>query len=151
MLVWGHCDPVGSDRGVGTCTRTRAYINTGSRKLKNITLLWRPIGRNGVSNHQPCDCLPNRLFRRRLNKHQSSASWSLWGEFTGDRWIPRTKVSNAENVSIWWRHYEYFWCWAWNILREMGQWLLMLWLRVWNLHERRVNPVFQEERFPLPA
>ena len=22
--------------------------------------------------------------------------WPLWGEFTGDRWIPRTKASNAE-------------------------------------------------------
>ena len=25
-------------------------------------------------------------------KHQSSASLVLWGEFTGDRWIPRTKA-----------------------------------------------------------
>ena len=33
-------------------------------------------------------------------------NWSLWGEFTGDRWIPRTKASNAENVSIWWRHHD---------------------------------------------
>ena len=24
-------------------------------------------------------------------KHQSSASLALWGEFPGDRWIPRTK------------------------------------------------------------
>ena len=31
--------------------------------------------------------------------------WRLQGEFTGDRWIPRTKkASNAENISIWWRH-----------------------------------------------
>ena len=27
--------------------------------------------------------------------------WPFSGEFTGDRWIPRTKASNAENVSIW--------------------------------------------------
>ena len=27
--------------------------------------------------------------------------WPLCGEFPGDRWIPRTKASNAENVSIW--------------------------------------------------
>ena len=26
--------------------------------------------------------------------------WPLCGKFTGDRWIPRTKDSNAENVSI---------------------------------------------------
>ena len=30
--------------------------------------------------------------------------WPLCGEFTGDRWIPPQKASNAENVSIWWRH-----------------------------------------------
>ena len=31
--------------------------------------------------------------------------WPLWGEFTGDQWIPRTKASNTENVSIWWSHH----------------------------------------------
>ena len=29
----------------------------------------------------------------------------MWGEFTGHRWIPHTKASNAEKVSIWWRHH----------------------------------------------
>ena len=27
--------------------------------------------------------------------------WPLWGEFTGDR-----RISNAENVPIWWRHHD---------------------------------------------
>ena len=31
--------------------------------------------------------------------------WPLWGKFTGDRWISRTKASNVGNVSIRWRHY----------------------------------------------
>ena len=31
--------------------------------------------------------------------------WPLWGELTGHRWIPCTKASNEENVSIWWRHH----------------------------------------------
>ena len=31
--------------------------------------------------------------------------WPLWGEFTGHRWIPHTKASNAEYISIWWRHH----------------------------------------------
>ena len=26
--------------------------------------------------------------------------WPLWREFTGDRWIPPQRASNAENVSI---------------------------------------------------
>ena len=32
--------------------------------------------------------------------------WPLCEEFTGDRWIPEQMDSNAENVSIWWRHHE---------------------------------------------
>ena len=31
-------------------------------------LQWRHNGRNGISNHQPHDCLLNRLFRLRSNK-----------------------------------------------------------------------------------
>ena len=41
-------------------------------------------------------------------KHQSSALLAFVREFTGDRWIPRTNGSNAENVSIWWRHHDVF-------------------------------------------
>ena len=33
-----------------------------------ITLQWRHNGRDGVSNHQPHDCLLNRLFQRRSKK-----------------------------------------------------------------------------------
>ena len=44
------------------------------------TLRCRHNERDGVSNHQPQDCLLNRLFRRRSKKHQSSASLALvWG------------------------------------------------------------------------
>ena len=32
--------------------------------------------------------------------------WPLWGEFTGDRWIPSQRASKAGNVSIWWRHHD---------------------------------------------
>ena len=31
--------------------------------------------------------------------------WPLWREFTGDRWIPTQKASNAGNVSISWCHH----------------------------------------------
>ena len=41
---------------------------------KRMRLQWRHNGRDGVSNHQPHDCLLNRLFRRRSKKYQSSAS-----------------------------------------------------------------------------
>ena len=38
-------------------------------------------------------------------KYQSSASSA------GDRWIPAQMASNAENVSIWWRHHDLFDVW----------------------------------------
>ena len=38
-------------------------------------------------------------------KNQSSASLAFVRGITGDQWIPRKRTSNAENVSIWWRHH----------------------------------------------
>ena len=32
---------------------------------------------------------------------------SIYTGFTDDLWIPRTKSSKAENVSIWWRHHDH--------------------------------------------
>ena len=40
-------------------------------------LLWRHDGHNGVSNHQPNDCLLNRLFSRTSKKTSASLSF-LW-------------------------------------------------------------------------
>ena len=58
---------------------------------KHMTLQWRNNGRDGVSNHQPHDCLLNHLFRRRSKKNiKAPHHWPLCVEFTGDRWIPRT-------------------------------------------------------------
>ena len=31
--------------------------------------------------------------------------WPLYGELTGDRWISTQMASDAENISIWWRHH----------------------------------------------
>ena len=38
-----------------------------------FSLRWRHNGCDGVSNHQPHDCLLNRLFRRRSKKHRSAS------------------------------------------------------------------------------
>ena len=37
-------------------------------------------------------------------RKKCSASLFFLGEFTGDRWIPARRSSNAENISIWWHH-----------------------------------------------
>ena len=54
-------------------------------------LQWRHNEHDGVSNHQPYDCLLNRLFKAQLKETSKLHGWPLWGEFTGHRWIPRTK------------------------------------------------------------
>ena len=76
----------------------------------NITLLtleWRHNGRDSVSNHQPRDCLFNRLFMRRSKKTSKLRVTGLCAgnsPETGE--FPAQMASNAENVSIWWRHHE---------------------------------------------
>ena len=45
--------------------------------------------RDCVSNHRRIDCLLNRLIIKENIK--TPRHWSLWGEYTGDRWIPLTK------------------------------------------------------------
>ena len=57
---------------------------------KDMTLRWRHNERDSVSNRQPRDCLLNRLFRRIKYIIKALRHWPLCGEFTGDRWIPRT-------------------------------------------------------------
>ena len=72
-----------------------------------MTLRWRHNGRDSISNHQPHDCLLNRLFR-----HRSKKTWKLRvtglcagnSPVTGE--FPAQMASNAENVSIWWRRHE---------------------------------------------
>ena len=61
-------------------TRYKSWFIQAWSKAMNWTpfktgssLQWRHNRRDGVSNHQPHDCLPNRLFTHR-RKHQSSAS-----------------------------------------------------------------------------
>ena len=71
------------------------------------TLQWRHKEHDGVSNHRRLDCLHNRLFRRRSKKTSKlrvtglcEGNSSVTGEF------PAQRASNAENISIWWRHHD---------------------------------------------
>ena len=50
-----------------------------------VSLQWPHDERNGVSNHRRLDCLLNHLLKKlRITD-------PVWGEFTGDQWIPRKK------------------------------------------------------------
>ena len=75
------------------------------------TLRWRHNGHDGVSRHQPHDCLPNCLFRRRSENTPKLCVTGLCAEnspVTGE--FSAQKSSNAESVSIWWRHHERPFC-----------------------------------------
>ena len=76
-------------------------------RTSGYSLQWRHNGRDGVSNHQSYDCLLNRSFRRRSKKTSKlhvtglcEGNSQVIGEF------PAQMTSNAENISIWWRHHE---------------------------------------------
>ena len=69
-------------------------------------LQWRNNESDGVWYHQRLHCLLNCRFRRRSNKTSKlrvtglcEGNSPMAGEF------PTRKASNAENVSIWWRHH----------------------------------------------
>ena len=81
----------------------------------SCTLLWLQNGRDGVSNHQPHDCLLNRLFRRRSKKTSKLRATGLCeGNLTMTGEFPIQRASNAEKVSIWWRHHEWLYYCALN-------------------------------------
>ena len=69
-------------------------------------LRWRHNGRDSVCNHQPQDGILNRLFRRRSKKTSKRRVTGLCvGNSPGTGEFPAQMASNAENVSIWWRHH----------------------------------------------
>ena len=69
-------------------------------------LRWRHNGHDSVSNHQPHDCLLNRLFRRRSKKTSKLRVTGLCvGNSPGSDDFPAQMASNAENASILWRHH----------------------------------------------
>ena len=71
------------------------------------SLQWRHNGCYSVSNHQPHHCLPNGLFRRRSKKTSKLRVTGLCaGNSPGTGEFPAQMASNAENVSIWWRHHD---------------------------------------------
>ena len=84
------------------------FILKWLENLENsCTSQWRHNEHDGVSNHQPHDCLLNSLFRCRSKKISKlrvtglcEGNSSMTGEFSAQR------ASDAENVSILWRHHN---------------------------------------------
>ena len=95
------------------------------------------IGCNGISNHQPYDCLLNHLFRHRSKKTSKLRVTGLCvgdSPVTGD--FPAQMASNAKNVAIWWRHHvmqecvdelNYHWCRQWLVTWGAVQYSISVW------------------------
>ena len=75
------------------------------------SLEWRHNGLDSASNHQPRECLFDRLFRRRSKKTSKLRVTGLYeGNSPGTGEFPTQMASYAENVSIWWRHHDRIIC-----------------------------------------
>ena len=83
-------------------------VSSPYHDLLAFTLRWRHNGRDGFSNHQPYDCLLNRLFRHRSKKTSKLRVTGLCaGNSPGTGEFPAQRASNAKNVSNWWRHHDF--------------------------------------------
>ena len=94
-------------RGMGTdCWKHKDALHAADETLIQVNLhhyddvIMGENGRDGISNHQPHDCLLNRLFRRRSKKTSKLrvtglCAWNSPG--TGE--FPAQMASYAENVS----------------------------------------------------
>ena len=129
--------------GTPVVTTPNKSISTGSNTW-SISLRWRHNDHDGVSNHQPYDRLLNRLFGRRSMKTSKLRVTGLCAgksPVTGE--FPAQMASNAENISIWWRHHDN------NVHPLLSHWLLgleipsptafMLWHRGLNTLRSRQN------------
>ena len=98
-----------------TRLKVRKQVKAGCLWMESIdrqwipfinALRWRHNEPDGVSNHQPRDCLLNCLFRFRSKKTSKLRVTGLCAENSpGTGEFSAQKASNAENVFIWWRHH----------------------------------------------
>ena len=81
------------------------YYGDNEWSRLTVSLLYRYDKPDGVSNHQPYECLLNRSSRRRSKKTPKPRVIGLCeGNSLVTSEFPAQRASNAENYSIWWRH-----------------------------------------------
>ena len=114
------------------CDCSKTSTETTATKGFN-PLQWRHNECNAVSNHRRLESLPNRLYECRSKKTSKlritglcEGNSQVAGEFLAQ------KPSNAENVSIWWRHHTLQWTRS-NIISDSSNGLLPF--DDWSSHE----------------
>ena len=84
-----------------------------------MALGWRHYEHDGVSNHLPRNYLLSRLLRRRSKETSTLRVTGLClGKSPVTNEFSAQRASNAENVSIWWRHHGQ---------RKLIRWWTSLW------------------------
>ena len=74
--------------------------------VSKTVLQWDHNDCNGISNYQCLDCLLNCLLRHRSKKISKLCVTDLCeGNPPVTGGFPSQRASNAENISIWWRHH----------------------------------------------
>ena len=95
--VFYGCIPI----TIALLTMTIWYI-----KVNCFASQWHHNERDGVSNYQPYACLLNRLFNAQIEETSKLRVTGLCeGNSPVTAEFPAHTASNAENVSIWWRHH----------------------------------------------
>ena len=91
--------------------------------LEMWSLQWRHNERDGVSIVYSTVCSDADQRNAKAPRH-----WPLWGEFTGDQWIPRTNgprsnvisehrlrikfISTSCKIDVRWIRHKYLWWWV---------------------------------------
>ena len=107
--LWSNASRFGSPPSCTTSQANSMPIVAESESLllclttsKPTSLHWRHNERNGISNHQPRDCLLHRLFRCRSKETSKLHVTGLCegnSPITGE--FPAQRASYVENASIW--------------------------------------------------
>ena len=113
-----------------------------------MLLQWRHNGCDSVSNHQPHDCLLNRLFRCRSKKTSKLRITGLCaGNSPGTSEFPSQMASNEENVTIWWRHHAMLFSLFFFLPRCFAA---AIWMQVFKPFVLKWNILQKHEKKSLP-
>ena len=92
-LSWCHCNAM---------RYCQIAMSMGYCKIAIfITLQWRHNGRDGVSNHQPYDCLLTLLLRRRSKKTSKPRVTGLCAGNSPHKWPVTRKTFPFDDVIMW--------------------------------------------------
>ena len=105
----------------------------GGERVRVVGMHYSDVIMGAITSHQPHRCLLNRLFGRRSKKTSKFCVTGLCVEnspVTSE--FHAQMASNAENVSIWWRHYG--WVFA---LGGTARWLQLQPSSAWPRRRKR--------------